>query len=133
MNIKSINRQIYCCGCSEKVEAVLIKGDAVYPHRKDLYGLSFWKCPACLNFVGCHKHDKNNQQLGCIPTPEIKKLRQQIHKKLDPLWQSGNIKRSYLYKRLTDSLGFKYHTASLRSIDECKRTLIALYNIKKEL
>ena len=133
MNIKSINKKIHCCGCLGKVDAILIKGEKVYPHRADLYELSFWECPTCLNFVGCHKHDKNHQPLGCIPTPEIKKLRQQIHKKLDPLWQSGNIKRSYLYNKLTDLLGFKYHTASLRTVDECERTLMALFVIEGEM
>ena len=81
---------IRCCGCQKKVEARLTDGSEIYPHRKDLYSLPFWKCDVCGNFVGCHHKTKNRTRpLGCIPTPEIKNARKHIHAILDPLWQSG--------------------------------------------
>jgi hypothetical protein len=120
---------IRCCGCEKKVEARLTDGGEIYPRRPDLKSLPFWKCDACGNYVGCHHKTKNRTQpLGCIPTPEIKNARQHIHKLLDPIWQSGKMKRKELYKILSDRLGWKYHTANIRSVEEARE----VYHIIQE-
>ena len=112
---------IYCCGCGEKIEARLTNGSEIYPHRDDLSSFPFWKCDTCGNFVGCHhKTDKPTTPLGCIPTPEIRNARKYIHAKLDPIWQSGKISRNQFYKKMSDKLGWKYHTANIRSIEEAR-------------
>lgn len=115
-------KQIRCCGCNgEKVEARLTDGKEIYPHRKDLEDLPFWKCDTCGNFVGCHHKTTNRTQpLGCIPTPEIKSARQHIHKLLDPIWQNGLAPRADIYAWLSDKLGWKYHTAQIRSVEEAR-------------
>lgn len=113
--------KIHCCGCELKANARLTNGAEVYPHRSDLNKLPFWKCDSCGNFVGCHhKTSKPTQPLGCIPTPEIKKARQHIHQVLDPLWQSGKYKRGHVYKIISDKIGWKYHTASIKTIEEAR-------------
>lgn len=116
------NREIYCCGCEEKVKARLTDGSEVYPHRRDLSLLPFWKCDRCGNHVGCHhKTDNPTNPLGCIPTPEIKNARQHIHRILDPIWQSGRMKRKALYQEIARQIGRKsYHTANIRSLDEAR-------------
>ena len=120
---------IYCCGCSKKVEARLANGDEIYPHRADLHDLPFWKCDFCGNFVGCHHKTSNRTQpLGCIPTPEIREARKHIHAMLDPIWKDGKVKRKDLYRRISDELGWKYHTAQIRSIDEARK----VYRIIRE-
>lgn len=112
---------IYCCGCGEKVSAILTDGEEIYPHRKDLYELPFWKCEGCGNFVGCHHKTKNpTKPLGCIPTKEIKNARQHIHRLLDPIWKNGHMSRKDLYKILSASLGYEYHTAEIRSVEEAR-------------
>jgi len=112
---------IYCCKCEEKVEARLTSGMEIYPHRHDLVMLPFWKCDKCMNFVGCHhKTDNSTRPLGCIPTPEIKKARQEIHKILDPIWQSGKMSRKDVYAKLTENFNRRYHTANIRSIEEAR-------------
>ena len=112
---------IYCCGCSQKVNARLTDGAEIYPHRKDLKSLPFWKCDDCDNYVGCHHKTKNRTRpLGCIPTKELKDARQHIHKVIDRIWQSGGMTRKQLYKRLSDDLGRNYHTANIRSIEEAR-------------
>ena len=117
-----MKREIRCCGCGENVQARLTDGREIYPHRSDLAGLPFWKCDACGNFVGCHHKTKNRTQpLGCIPTPEIKKARQHIHALLDPIWQSGKMKRGEIYRKLSDELGWKYHTANIRRVEEARK------------
>lgn len=113
--------KIHCCSCNEKVEARLTNVREIYHHRQDPSSLPFWKCDTCGNFVGCHhKTSKPTQPLGCIPTPEIKNARQHIHKILDPLWKSGKYKRSKLYKIISDKIGWRYHTAQIRTIEEAR-------------
>ncbi len=122
---------IYCCSCEDEIEARLTNGIEIYPHRSDLAKLPFWKCDCCNNFVGCHHKTKNRTQpLGCIPTPEIKKHRQALHGIIDPVWKDGRMKRSELYKLISKKLGFKYHTGSLKSLDECRAAYKAIEEIK---
>jgi hypothetical protein len=117
-----MNREIYCCGCGEKVQARLTDGSEIYPHRQDLCILPFWKCDACGNYVGCHHKTKNRTApLGCIPTPELKNARKYIHTLLDQIWQSGKMGRKEIYKKLSDELGWKYHTAQIRSVEEARK------------
>ncbi len=127
--------KIRCCGCNgSKVTARLTNGKEIYPHRKDLYDLPFWKCDVCGNFVGCHHKTKNRTQpLGCIPTPEIKNARQHIHRILDPIWKSKLAKRNEIYAWLSEQLGWKYHTAQIRSIEEARKVYRLVQRFKAEL
>lgn len=108
-------RKIFCCGCRGEVSARLTNGAEVYPHRRDLRALPFWRCDTCGNFVGCHhKTQDRTRPLGCIPTAELKAARQEIHRVLDPLWQSGRVKRGELYGMIAHVMGIKeYHTAEI--------------------
>lgn len=116
------HKTIHCCGCAKEVSARFTNGAEVYPHRFDLAELPFWKCDTCKNFVGCHYQTKTpTRPLGCIPTPEMKKARQAIHKLLDPLWKNGKMKRQHIYASLSLKLGRDYHTAELRSVDEARQ------------
>lgn len=113
--------KIFCCSCKSDINARLTNGFDVYPHRSDLSSIPFWKCDDCGNFVGCHhKTSKPTQPLGHIPTPEIKNARQHIHRILDPLWQSGKYKRNEVYKIISKEVGWKYHTAKIRNIEEAR-------------
>jgi len=111
---------IYCCGCKGKVEARLTNGGEIYPHRNDLRELKFWKCDGCNNFVGTHKNSKKHHPLGCIPTAELKNARKHIHEILDPVWQSGKMKRKEVYQLITDKFGWQYHTAQIRTVEEAR-------------
>lgn len=123
--------KIYCCACELDIEAVLTSGKEIYPHRPDLHSLPFWKCDTCHNYVGCHHKTGNpTHPLGNIPTPELKKLRTIIHRRLDPLWKNGRYKRKELYKLISDNCGIKsYHTAMIKSVDEAN----AVYKFLKNL
>lgn len=113
---------LFCCGCNAKVQARLTDGKEIYPHRNDLLGLPFWKCDKCGNFVGCHHKTKDRTRpLGCIPTPQIKNARKEIHKILDPIWKSGKMDRKEIYEKLSNELGWKYHTANIRSVEEARK------------
>src|SRR5258708_25759364 len=72
--------RIWCVACNRLVEALLTDGRTIYPHRKDLQSLPFWKCLACGNYVGCHhKTNDPTRPLGNIPSPELRELRKEIH------------------------------------------------------
>lgn len=125
-------RKIFCCGCQADVDAKLVDGRTVYPHRSNLAKLPFWKCGACGNFVGCHhKTADRTRPLGCIPTPGIKAARQEIHRAIDPIWQSGRIGRRELYGMIARAIGVEeYHTAEIRSVEQARNVLRAVKELQ---
>jgi hypothetical protein len=118
-------RSLFCAGCQCDVRARLTSGREVYRHRPDLSDLPFWKCDGCGNFVGCHyKTRDRTRPLGCIPTPELRAARQEIHRIIDPIWKSGRIGRSELYTMVAREMGAsEYHTADIRTVDEARSVL----------
>lgn len=112
---------IWCCGCACYVDATLVTGAEVYPHRPDLRSLPFWRCPTCANYVGCHhKTADSTKPLGVIPTPEIRNARLHIHALVDPVWKSGRVPRGKLYATIGSRLGRAYHTAEIRTVHEAR-------------
>lgn len=122
--------KIYCTGCNATVNARLTSGSEIYPHRNDLNLLPFWVCDNCQNYVGCHHKTKNRTQpLGCIPTAELRKARNEVHKILDPLWKSGVIQRKKLYFTIGEKLGYKFHSANIQSVKEAEEVIKIINNI----
>ena len=125
--------KIYCCGCQTFVNAALVTGANVYPHRNDLARLPFWKCNACENFVGCHHKTKTpTRPLGSIPTPEIKKARRALHDLIDPLWRDEGMPRKAIYEHLGVKLGYEYHTAHINTIEEATKVKNLLLELTDE-
>jgi zinc-finger-containing domain len=122
-------REIRCTGCDAKVNARLTDGREIYPNRPDLARKHFWRCDACGNYVGCHGNSREHAPLGAIPTPELRNARGHVHAILDPLWQSGRFRRADLYARLTEQLGWHYHTAQIRSVGEAR----TVYRLVQEI
>lgn len=114
--------KIYCCQCQTTEEAALLGGKDIYPHLDKLWGKRFWVCLKCRNYVGTHR--TNAMPLGCIPTPELRKARAHIHAIIDPLWRNGVMKRREIYQRLSDSLGYEYHTGDIRSLEEARKVYV---------
>lgn len=124
------SRKIYCCGCQKGVKARLTNGSEIYPSRPDLAGIPFWRCDACRNYVGCHHKIGSVQPLGNIPTPELRNARKHIHAILDPIWRSGRMSRSKLYRLISSEIGRPYHTADLRTVEEARDVWRFIRNIK---
>lgn len=125
---------IYCTGCETNVDARLTNGKERYPHRSDLYELPFWRCDMCGNYVGCHhKTATPTKPLGCIATPEILHARKKIHALLDPLWESGKIKRGQAYAYVSKQLGYQYHNGEIRSLDEARQIYVIVGTLHNEL
>lgn len=126
--------KIYCCNCKKEIDAVMINGSAAYRNRHDLCVLSFWQCTVCKSFVGTHKtKDKMFHPLGCIATPEIKKARMNLHAIIDPLWKNKKIGRKKLYEMISEFLGYEYHTAETKNLDEIKTVEQFILKISKKL
>lgn len=126
--------KIYCTGCTKDVEARLTNGLERYPHRPDLADIPFWKCDTCGGYVGCHhKTKQRTKPMGCIATPEILNARKKIHDILDPLWQTGLIKRGQAYAYITNRLGYHYHTGEIRSIEEARTIYKIVAQLHNEL
>jgi ABC-type ATPase with predicted acetyltransferase domain len=114
--------QIWCCGCDGLVNPRLTDGLEIYPYRTDLHKLPFWKCDVCGNYVGCHhKTETPTKPLGCIPTDEIKNARKHIHRVIDTIWKSKKMSRGLVYSKLSSELGYEYHTAEIRDLDEARK------------
>ncbi len=122
--------KIYCCNCQAEVICRLTNGEEMYPHRKDLYSLPFWIHDECKGFIGCH-HKKIDKvkPLGVIASPEIKKARIYIHALIDPLWKNKKISRGKLYKRISDEIGYQFHTAEIKSVEDARK----IYSIAKKI
>lgn len=115
-----MKKEIYCCGCQRKILATLVSGKTVYPSRADLKNKKFWQCD-CGLFVGTHDNSKLFAPLGVIATPEIKKERQNIHLILDRIWKEGFLSKRVIYEKISNKLGYPYHTGYIRSLDEAVR------------
>jgi hypothetical protein len=103
----------------------LTDGREIYPHRSDLGDLPFWKCDKCGNYVGCHHKTRNRTRpLGVIPTKELRRLRQEIHKKLAVIEDYG-MTRNQIYAHMTSSMRLKrkFHTAELKNKTDAKDAL----------
>ena len=124
---------LHCCGCDCFVKPRLTNGGEVYPHRPDLKNLYFWKCQTCGNYVGCHHKTKDKTRpKGCIPTPEVREARKNVHSILDPMWRSGKMKRNKIYSMLSKHIGSEYHTGNTRSVGECNNIVKFLEALESE-
>lgn len=116
--------KLLCINCNKEVEAELVTGAIIYPHRPDLAKKYFYKCPICGEYVGCHPD--STKPLGCIPSKELRQARIKVHDKLDILWKSGKYKRAEIYKTLSEHFGYKYHNGNTQTVKECEEAIRVL-------
>lgn len=97
------------CGGTPK----LVSGEAIYPHRPDLYSKKFYKCE-CGAYVGCHPDSAI--ALGNPCGPATRKARGEAHAAIDPLWREGHLRRNEVYAELAQRLNIqrsKCHVAHM--------------------
>ena len=98
---------VLCPYCDKKAE--LVAGNVIYPSRKDLYGLKFYRCKPCNAYVGCHKED--GRPLGGLANEELRTHRQMAHGYFDPIWVRRHKSRKGAYRWLARKLKIE--------VDEC--------------
>ncbi len=108
---------VACPSCGK--EAEWIPNEQVYGRR---YGKSYmcWYCRTCDYYVGCHNNTK--KPLGTMVGKELRQLRRAVHAKIDPLWQSGKVRRGDVYARISKALGYTYHTGEADT-ETCEKVL----------
>lgn len=95
------------CNCGQPAQ--LVTGQEVYPDRKDLRSLPFWRCIPCRAHVGCHPG--TTRPLGRLANMRLRSLRMRVHDALDPHWKShkgktiklGAVRRN-VYRRLAAAM-----------------------------
>ncbi|GAA0567720.1 zinc-finger-containing protein [Halomonas salifodinae] len=101
----------YCGQFSRKVG-----GDAIYPHRPDLYHKTFYQCAPCDAHVGTHPG--TDKPLGRLANAELREWKQRTHAAFDPIWKDRYLRKSAAdpdykkgmarggrYKRLAELMG----------------------------
>lgn len=108
---------VFCPNC--KKEAAWIPNEQVYGRR---YGISYmcYYCSDCDYYVGCHQNTR--RPLGTMVGKELRRLRMDVHVKIDPLWKNGSISRKDLYARISSVIGKTYHTGEADE-ETCKKIL----------
>lgn len=118
-----------CAECGGR-EAQLVTGEAVWPHRRDLYEARIWVCP-CGARVGCHKG--TNRPKGYPCGDATRRARQDAHAALDPLWQAKMRRdgvtqqqaRGAAYRWLAGQLGIAVEDTHISMFNEatCRRVV----------
>ncbi len=57
------------------------------------------------------------------------KARWHIHQLIDPAWNSGKFKRKNLYERISEKLGYEFHAAEIRTIEDAQQA----YQVASEI
>lgn len=98
--------------------ARLVHADCIYPGR-DFQGL-YWYCQRCSAWVGTHKNSKRAVPLGSLANADLRRSRQGVHARFDPLWNSGKVgTRQEAYALLGEYMGVRNPHVGFFSIDDC--------------
>ena len=95
--------RVTCDYCG--VDAKLVTGDVIYPHRLDLRAKRFWHCAPCDAYVGTHENSPQAAPLGRLANSELRALKQQVHAAFDPLWRGHGTSRTECYRWLARAMG----------------------------
>lgn len=117
-------KELWCTKCGRNVNAVCVKGKVIYPGREDLYSKKFWLCPNCQNYCSY-----GSLQV-CIPTPELRTARRKVHKIIDPLWKSGMVSRGWVYKNMSEIMGYTFHNGTMVDPKEAEKAEKAAIRVR---
>lgn len=99
-----LRRPLECSYCGKPTE--IWPGSRLYcTAGLELSRKRFHVCDPCKAWVGCHKDSARMLPLGTVADLELRKLRNKVHAKLDPLWQGGGMRRTEAYAWLAGRMG----------------------------
>ena len=128
---------VLCHYCRNPAE--LVSGEAIYPHRPDLFSKMFWRCLPCGAYVGCHKPNAGqgdgSRPLGRLANAELRAAKSAAHAAFDPIWQEGIKKRGSAYAWLSDLLKIDPKDCHIGEfdVDMCRRVVSVVSAHKHEL
>lgn len=108
----------------------LVTGKEVYPHRKDLFSLTFYQCKPCEAFVGTHKGTTN--PLGRLANARLRKAKSAAHRAFDPLWRLGDMKRKEAYKWLAEILNIEVSDCHIGMFDDETCDDVVMHSLNKQ-
>ena len=111
----------------------LVTGEQIYPHRKDLFNMSFYSCQPCDAYVGTHKG--TIKPLGRLANKELRIAKSAAHRAFDPLWKYGDMKRKEAYKWLAEvlSINVKDCHIGMFDIEMCEDVVTHSLNKQQDL
>jgi hypothetical protein len=115
----------YCKNFSKKVS-----GKEIYPHRTDLYKLTFYQCLPCKAHVGCH--GTSDKPMGRLANLELRKAKGQAHRHFDQLWKSGDMKRKEAYKWLAKTLCIDGSDCHIGMFDVKTCEFVVMHSLNKQ-
>lgn len=76
-----------------------------------------YQCPTCKNKVSAHKDFMPKGSLACS---KLSKVRQQLHKDFDLIWQSEKkqVSRNVAYKALSKKLNLEHHLTHIGNVSD---------------
>ena len=112
---------VKCGECQQNCK--LVGGKKIYPHRKDLYNLRFYKCPDCGAYAGCH--GDSTRPKGVPANKATRDARMRTHALFDPLWKGKKeirrfASRKAAYKAMAADLGMSSSEAHIGMMDVSK-------------
>ncbi len=114
--------EVICQYCDDPAE--LVSGKVIYPHRADLWSMSFWRCVPCGAYVGCHGESK--RPLGRLANLKLRIAKKQAHAAFDPLWKERGMSRHRAYQWLSDKLGIESSECHIGMFDveTCEKVIM---------
>ena len=113
--------QVVCPYCMEPAEKVT--GEAIYPHRPDLYNKMFYQCEDCEAYVGCHPG--TDKPLGRLANAQLRRAKSAAHAVFDPIWKNGSKQRGEAYAWLAAQLSIDKNDCHIGMFDvgTCQRVI----------
>lgn len=100
VSVAIVNEAPTCIECGSAT--ALVTGEAIYPHRPDLYSKKFWLCE-CGAYCGCH--GVTERPLGNPCGSATRHARMAAHRVFDPIWKSREMGRREAYTWLSEMMG----------------------------
>lgn len=119
--------EVCCPKCQQLAEAV--KGDAVYPHRPDLYSRKFYLCRPCETWA---PRANNGAPLALMADARVRLLRIRAHAAFDPMWKSGSMTRSAAYAWLRTATGLTAEQCHMSWMGEWELRMVLAACAQKE-
>jgi hypothetical protein len=114
--------RVECPYCN--VEAALVGGDVLYPHRPDLSALKFWRCAQCGAYTGTHAKSPTHKPKGSLAQEPLRLARIEAHAHFDNRWRKLGVRRTAAYEWLREQLGMdRTPHIGFMDAEQCRRVV----------